>query len=401
MHFFTSINNNYLPKARVLANSLKKHCSDVRFSLVLCDNIPENFRLENEPFDEVITIDELGVPVKNLKQWIFIHTVVELCTAVKGQSLLKFLDEGSDKVVYLDPDIAVFDNLLELENLLDQYDVILTPHLAHPEKNNKELILDNEVCSLMHGAFNFGFFAVKHSENGLAFAKWWRDRLVDFCFDDIPHGLFTDQKWGDLVPGLFEGVYVLRDPSYNVATWNINNRKVSMTSDSKYTVNGIPLKFYHFSGFDSGSQEGMLQKYGEQNPALWSLRDWYIDQMNEAGQNEFGGMPSIYSKYDNGQVITNNERMLLRSRNDLLEYYSDCDPFITNKSMHKNYYQWYKEEQVRLEIESKNDKQIEADLRKRCDDLQLELQLVYNSTSWKLTKVVRKSKDLIRKIIRK
>ena len=62
MHFYTSINSNYLPKARVLAESVKKYCPQSRFSLVFADEIPEEFHLENENFDEILLPEDLGIP---------------------------------------------------------------------------------------------------------------------------------------------------------------------------------------------------------------------------------------------------------------------------------------------------------------------------------------------------
>ena len=175
MHFYTSININYFSKARILAKSVKRYCKNARFSLILSDKMPDNINIDEEPFDDIITIDSLGIPVDNLYLWIFIHTTVELCTAVKGQALVRFLEEGSEKVVYLDPDIVVYNDLKDIAVMLDEHDVLLTPHQTIPEKT-KQGIIDNEICSLRHGVYNFGFFAVKNSENGLAFAQWWRDR---------------------------------------------------------------------------------------------------------------------------------------------------------------------------------------------------------------------------------
>ena len=55
MHFYTSINNNYLAKARVLAKSVKQYCKDAKFSLVLSDRVLEDIDWSKEPFDEIIT----------------------------------------------------------------------------------------------------------------------------------------------------------------------------------------------------------------------------------------------------------------------------------------------------------------------------------------------------------
>lgn len=335
MHFFTSISQNYLPKARVLAKSVKKYCKDSYFSLVLSDDMPERFDLAKEPFDELVHISKLNIPVKNLEQWIFGHDVVEICTAVKGQAMLNFLRAGrSDKVVYLDPDTVVFDDLSELESLLDEHDVVLTPHITKPEAETKA-IWDNEVACLMHGIFNLGFLAVRKSDRGLAFVTWWRDRLRDFCMKDIPHGIFTDQSWVDLAPVLFDGIYILRKPNYNVATWNINRRQVT-EQDGKYFVDGLPLQFYHFSGFDSGGQEVMLKRYGHDNPALYQLREWYIQAMDANGQQELGRKEIAYARYDNGEVIRREHRLVMRTDAGVQKQFPH--PFRTSGK--NTFYQW-------------------------------------------------------------
>lgn len=363
MHFYTSVNINYLPKARILAKSLKKWNPDAKFSLVFSDSWPDELDKTSEPFDEILLIKDLGVPVDNLQFWIFKHTVVELCTAVKGQALVKFLAEGSDKVVYLDPDIVVYNELAHIEELLDQYDILLTPHQTLPESTMNNII-HNEICSLQHGAYNFGFYAVSNTDNGKKFAKWWRDRLVDFCYDDIPNGIFTDQKWGDLVPAMFDGVFILREPSYNVSTWNLSNRKVTQEDDGKILVNGQPLQFYHFSGFDSGAQKEMLDMYGKGNSVLYRMREWYIARQKEEGQEKWGSFKSVYNFYDNGEKIPRTARFMLRTREDLQKHFGATDPYKAKQEI--SYYVWYQTygEKEKLEM--------------------TELEKIYASRSWRL-----------------
>lgn len=347
MHFYTSVNNNYLPKARILAATVKKNCPNAYFTLVLADDLPPEVDVAQEYFDEILLVEDLGIPVKNLNLWIYQHTVVELCTAIKGQALVKFLEGGSEKVVYLDPDIAVFDSLEDLDQLLDQYDVVLTPHQTIPESNTRDII-NNEICSLKHGIYNFGFFAVKNSLNGLKFARWWRDRLVEFCYDDIPNGIFTDQRWGDFVPAMFEGVYIWKDPGCNVSTWNLTHRQITKQNDLYY-VNGSKLKFYHFSGFDSGAQKIMLDLYGKDNPYLYELRQWYIEQQEIEGQQIYGigTRMSKYNYYDNGELVPKEARTLMRTRQDLLVYFAETNPYQVEQE--KSYYYWYQNEMQREE----------------------------------------------------
>lgn len=378
MHFYTSINNNYLPKARILAKSLKKYRPNDKFSLVLSDELPDGFELKKEPFDEVIKVEELGIPVENLAQWIYLHSVVELCTAVKGQALVKFLESGSDKVVYLDPDIVVFDDLKELENLLDKYDVVLTPHQTIPETTLAD-IENNEICSLKHGTYNYGFYAVHNTENGMKYARWWRDRLLHYCYDNIPQGLFTDQKWGDIVPALFDNVYIWKNPACNVSTWNLTHRKVTKDETGFYYVNGKRLQFYHFSGFDSGAQETMLKMYAQGNPVLFELRQWYIERMEEEEQEKYGKYACIYNFYDNGEAITRDERLLMRNRMDVLNFFRNVDPRVTNQT--KSYYAWFKDE-MKKRAERESMTPAERDVAE--SEAQMELNRIYASRSWRL-----------------
>jgi len=390
MHFYTSVNINYLPKARILAKSVKQYCNNARFSLIFSDELPNEIDINKEIFDEIVTIQELGLSVENLNLWIYEHSVVELCTAVKGQALVKFLEEGSDKVVYLDPDIAVFDDLTELESLLDSNSIVLTPHVTIPEETKND-IANNEICALKHGAYNFGFYAVKNNDRGLAFARWWRDRLVDFCFDDIPNGIFTDQKWGDLVPCMFDGVHISRDPGYNVSTWNISHRIVGKNQNNDFEVNGVKLKFYHFSGFDSGAQEDMLNIYSKGNKYLYELRNWYIKRQEEEEQERYKSHPSIYNFYDNGEKITNKERRLIRERLDVKEYFKNTNPFVVSQK--KSYYLWYKNE-IGVDDASKDFNSLVIEN----NQLRLELNRIYSMRYWRFGKKV---KSILRKIWRK
>src|SRR5437867_12608607 len=106
MHVFTSITANYIPKARVLAQSVKRHHPSAHFSLVLSDERPDWLGKDGEPFDEVILARDLDIP--EFRSWAFKHSVVEMCTGVKGSAFQYIIRKrGADKVFFLDPDIVV------------------------------------------------------------------------------------------------------------------------------------------------------------------------------------------------------------------------------------------------------------------------------------------------------
>jgi hypothetical protein len=186
VHCFTFI-INYIPKARILANTLKKHNPEWVLHVVLSEPLVEDFHFLEESFDNIILLKELGIP--SVDSWLFQHKVTEICTAVKGQTAaFLFENKDAEKVVYLDPDIAVFNSLQPVVNLLDQHPIILTPHQNRPDIKVNDII-NNEIGSLRWGVFNLGFFAVsRRIKNFYQLVKLINRR------DDIPL-VFTDQHY--------------------------------------------------------------------------------------------------------------------------------------------------------------------------------------------------------------
>jgi hypothetical protein len=274
---FTSITMSYLPNARIMARSVKKHHPDWHVVLLLNDRAPAGFRWEQEPFDQVVLAEWLPVS-KPWAEWAYGYSVVEFCTATKGVMSEYLFDAlGFDYVIYLDPDTMVFSPLVEIEELLSaSADVVLTPHLTDPESSAKA-IWSHEMAALKHGTFNLGFFAIANRPDGRRYLTWWADRLLDYSQIDFNQGLFTDQKWANLAPYMFDGIFVLKDRAYNVATWNMLARTISLHSASGWLVNGKPLRFYHFSGFgrDFEWADLELEAFGAGSQAVKDLWDLY------------------------------------------------------------------------------------------------------------------------------
>ena len=371
MHIFTSITSNYIPKARVLARSVKTHVPGAVFHLLLCDQPPAGFDLDQEDFDSLISLDDL--PIDNRQAWIFQHNVVELCTAVKGMGFQEiFRRFNADKVLFFDPDMVIFSGIESIAQQLDQHSVLLTPHQTEPE-TTRSAILDNEVSSLKFGVFNLGFLAVRNCPEGRRFIEWWSDRLRDFCFDDRAQGIFTDQKWVDLAPAFFPDLGILRGPQFNVSTWNINSREITGDVTGGIYVNRAPLCFYHFSGLDSGAQKVMLEVYGADSPALHELREWYLRQCKERGQGELGDLACSYGFYDDGQAVTPAARLLYRYREQLVEQFPD--PYACPASG-PSYRAWFKDNSGLLKDASSEEDVVNI--------LQQELYAIQHSITWRI-----------------
>lgn len=310
---FTSCTFGYLDRARVLAKTVKRFHPDWKFALVMVDEEPEQFifNMDDEPFDIQYRIKDLQL--KNYEAWMFGHDIVELCTAVKGPFLKKFVKDGWDKIIYLDPDIAVYNSLTPIEELLDQYSVVLTPHQVTPE-TEEDAIRDNEITALNYGVYNLGFLAIRNDNNGKKLANWWNDRLLEYCHDDLPRGLFVDQKWFDLVPAMFDSVHILRDPGYNVASWNLSHRKLTIRNSCIYVNDIYPLRFYHFTKLGPIGQT-MTKKYAKDNYDVFEV---WADYERQVIKNKPSNLPDnwwFYGVYSDGISVAKEDR--LRFRHDL------------------------------------------------------------------------------------
>lgn len=332
IHVFTCAAFNYIPKVRMLFQSLRLHHPEFVLHLALADTLHPGIDLTAEPFDEVMSIDSLDIP--NLEGWAFCHQIVELATAIKPFALAKLLARPDcEKVLYMDPDTVAFSRLDDLLIALDENNLILTPHLTIPEQTI-DAVMDNEISCLKHGIYNLGFIGVSANSEGKRFAAWWAKRLYHFCRDDIKNGLFTDQRWIDLVPAFFQGVGIIRSCRHNVATWNLREREFAGSGETGYTVNGEALGFYHFTGFDSGAHRTMALKNAGGNASVLELVNWYADATKDVKNDPLAKVPWAFSTYSDGTQITRSQRIVFRDRQDLQIAFSN--PFDANE-----YLQWW------------------------------------------------------------
>lgn len=109
--------------------------------------------------------------------WIFQHNVIELCTAVKGRALLRLIaEDDADLVIYLDPDVYVFNPLELIDGYVNGGSIGLVPHILRPEETEIGIRLA-EMSVTEHGTYNPGHLILRPDEKRRAVAQWWADRL--------------------------------------------------------------------------------------------------------------------------------------------------------------------------------------------------------------------------------
>jgi lipopolysaccharide biosynthesis glycosyltransferase len=281
---FTLCSANYLAHAKTLGDSLREHNPDFHFVIGLVDRWPKELAVSyGEPY-EVIPVEELGLP--QFPDMMKKYNVIELNTAVKP-FYLAFLFERNpnvEAVIYLDPDILVCGSFATLLEKLRQYNIVVTPHSC--TYDDSAFNIHYEKVMLWAGVFNLGFIGVSRTGETFKFLKWWQIRLQDHCFrkPSIP-GSFYDQIWMGLAPLYFRGIYIEKDPGYNLCYWNHFERRLVFRG-GRYVVNDKhDLIFIHFSGYKPENPDASVSRPTEpiatfvERPDLRPIYDDYRSRL--------------------------------------------------------------------------------------------------------------------------
>ena len=251
---YTVCTANYLYQALTMGESLKKTNPDYELIIGLVDVLPvTDFEI---PY-QIIPIAE--VQEVNLAGFKGDYTVMEVATACKPVFGLYLFEKYPDleKLIYFDTDLWITDSIEPIEKNLDSYDIIITPHITQAIDLQEEW---NEKQFLNAGLYNTGFVGMKRSENTLKFLHWWKNHLKDYGYYDFCNGMGIDQLCVNFVPIFYDKVLIEYSPAYNLAYWNIHERKVTFRN-GKYVINGMEnLLFFHFSGY-TPDKPNLLSKH--------------------------------------------------------------------------------------------------------------------------------------------
>jgi hypothetical protein len=320
----TIVSPNYLGYARTLAGSYLAQHPGHRFFVLIVADLADAIPFAGEAFTTVM-LPEIGL--EDLRGTAMKYEILELNTNVKP-TFMKYLIRcfGITRLVYLDPDIFCYAPLLPVWEALEDHDCVLTPHLTTPVFDGK---LPGEQEMLYNGTYNLGFAAVKNSAESLRLLAWWERRCLDLGFSEGRTGLFVDQKWMNLAPGLFERVKILRHLGCNMAYWNLNDRVLSRRSDGTYVVNAtVTLCFFHFSGVvvtDPGVLSNNTDRFTlPERPDLAELFAEYKAAVIANRGTPLETLPYGFDRLSDGTTITRLARRIFAKHE---AHFAGTDPF--------------------------------------------------------------------------
>jgi hypothetical protein len=322
---FTICSNNYIAQAKILGDSLLEKNPNYKFVIGLCDELSDDIDYSFFGNIEIIPVSQINIYC--FDEIIKKYDIIELNTSVKPSFFKYFISkyDNLESIIYFDPDIQIFNNLLLLEKYLESDDVLITPHVLKPI--GLDSLSPSENLFLNFGIYNLGFIALNpKSQNVLDLLDWWEERTLKIGYNRVAEGLFVDQLWINLIPIFFKKVKILTEYGFNVAPWNLHERSTIYKNDDEYIMNdNSKLVFYHFSSYNYTKPELFSKYYDRYNSVVLSeeIFDLYNQYHYKLIQNNIVFFSEIKCRY-----ITVEEK-IVKKRN-LLEVVLDniLPPFI-------------------------------------------------------------------------
>jgi glycosyltransferase involved in cell wall biosynthesis len=308
---FTICSNNYLPFARVFFESARQHHPEADLFLALSDRA---VGIDNtyDPDWTVIEAEQLNIP--GFQDFAFRYDIMEFNTAIKPFVFRHLLeDRGYELALYFDPDIEVFRPLDGvLGPLREGASFVVTPHICAPLEVAEE---PHDVSIMKAGIYNLGFLGVGRVEESIRIIDWWARRLRFQCLSAQDQGIFVDQKFVDLVPAFARRCHISHDTTLNVAYWNLSQRRLA-GQEGHWTVDGEPLSFFHFSGFDPRIPDKLskfTQRFqGDMPEPLQAVVSRYAAKLLSRGYGTFPSGGYAYGRFASGTPIHPFVRRMFR-----------------------------------------------------------------------------------------
>ena len=310
----TVVTRNYLAFARLVGRSWTDHHPGCPFTIVVVDHegmVPPTWVHRDI---RVVGPDALGVTRDELETWAAIYGPAELACVLKPDAMRLLLAEV-DVAVYIDGDVEVLDPMDDLEDLARARGVVLSPHNLHPLPDDG--CLPDRFTMLLAGMFNGGLLAVGRS--GVAFLDWWAEQLRRDGIHEPNEGLHGDQRWLDFVPTYFDH-HVLRDPTFNVAYWNLHERPTSWDGEG-LCIGERRVRSFHYSGLLDEVPWSLSQFMGghprvalRDLPAVARACRRYLERLRTAGIEADTALGYRYRTSADGTPVDRRARRLWREQ---------------------------------------------------------------------------------------
>ncbi len=238
-HFCTYFDQHYLTRGLALYESLRRHCPHFKL-WVLCLDEPCRQMLAGMNLPHLVPValadfERDDAPLLAVKGHRSRFEYYFTCTPSWLLYILR-TEPGIEMLTYLDADLFFFADPAPIYDEMGDGSILIIGHrfpepLLHIEQS--------------YGIYNVGLLAFRNDSHSQTALRWWRERCLEKCSDDIKDGCFADQKYLDDWPTRFPKVVVLQHQGAGLAPWNVARYRFQV-KDGRLFVENDPLVFYHF-----------------------------------------------------------------------------------------------------------------------------------------------------------
>ncbi len=241
-YYCTYFDSRYLTRGLALYSSLARNGHDFTLFVLALDEITwstlSSLKLPNVEPIRLTDVEAADVDFASTKRTRSTTEYYWTSTPVLPLFLLRLFPE-IDVLFYLDADLYFFSSPEIMFDDMQDGSVYIIPHrFSRRYEHNAQSA----------GTYNVGAVGFRNDGAGRACLQWWRDRCLEWCYDKHEEDKYGDQKYLDGWPELFDNVVVSHHPGCNVASWNVDNYRVT-TRGAQVYVADVPLVFYHYHRF--------------------------------------------------------------------------------------------------------------------------------------------------------
>ena len=315
---------NYIYRARVFFDSVAAFLPEAQRIVCCVDEVGRDLDFSKDSFE---IVDAASLGILRYEQLALALTPTALCCLLKPYAVQFALqDSAISKVIYIDNDMALFRDPTEILSGLEAASCVLTPHHLYPLPT-ASIPDEQELHSF--GIFNAGIFGFRRCDESMCFLKWWAEWMLDPRRFHFQSGY--DQVWLNYVPVYCPSYAVLRDPTYNVAFWNLAERDLHLEKDG-FCCGTRKLTTFHFSNFNENHPESLVWPRSVSNytpsEATEKIATDIVSKWEKAGMMESLATGYGYSKWPDGREVTQDQRQVAYTLWDELP--RDMDPWSSD-----------------------------------------------------------------------
>jgi glycosyltransferase involved in cell wall biosynthesis len=294
----TIVSRRELARARTLVASFREHHPEAAFTVLLLDGTPDADEVAGARLVHVESLlgEESALTIAGNPLG-----AVGLAT-LPGLIRSLFEQGATGPLVYLDPGLRVLGPLVELEEMVNRFELVLVPRVAEQRSKDAPAFAGPSGG----GALSHRVLAVR--------AGAGTDRMISAW----PRWFANDgpaiYSWFDALPAITADVAVLSTPGYGLDPRTLSMWQPAENAD-RVEVDGYPARLFDFTDLDP-REPGRYLDYEatiapSAVPALARLIELHARELLDAGYTEDLARPERLDRFEDGVRLTPAIRELL------------------------------------------------------------------------------------------